>query len=83
MNGGYAIIAGDDLLTPILGYSLSGQIDLKDAPQYLLGFFEKVNQAIENVLQSGDPIALKEMAPIAAKSVKRTFLLRLSLCLER
>lgn len=73
VNGGYAIIAGDDLLTPILGYSLSGQIDLKDAPQYLLGFFEKVNQAIENVLQSGDPIALKEMAPIAAKSVKKDF----------
>lgn len=72
-NGGYAIVAGDDLLAPIIGYSLTGQISLKDVPSYLLGFFEKVNLAIENALESGSPILLNEMRPLPAVKVQQSF----------
>lgn len=52
-NGGYVIVAGDDAISPILGYSLTGNFDLSSAPNDIKSFFVAVNHAIEEVMQKG------------------------------
>lgn len=63
-QGGYVIIAGDDIFAPVLSYSLSGQFDLASAPKHVKSFFEKVNIALENALTHGTPENLAAMRPI-------------------
>lgn len=69
-KGGYAIVAGDDALSPIVAYSLTGSISLKDAPAYILSFFEAVDHFIQVALRRGDKDAFADMQPIRAKSLR-------------
>ena len=58
-GGGFAIIAGDDCLMPVLGYSTTGSIDANRMPEnmlFWLGRVSKVAEAIRKlpVRQSGE-----------------------------
>lgn len=46
-GGGFVLVAGDDLLTPILGFSSTGHFDLEKAPCNLKAFIEGCTATME------------------------------------
>lgn len=46
-NQGFVIVAGDDLSTPILGYSTSGSFDMNNAPETLKLILEEYQRALD------------------------------------
>ena len=59
-TNGFVIVAADDRSTPILGYSTEGSFDISSiAPamdEYLKGFVEQIDYAIENDIPASDEI---------------------------
>ena len=59
-TNGFVIVAADDRSTPILGYSTEGSFDISNiAPamdEYLKGFVEQIDYAIENDIPASDEI---------------------------
>lgn len=60
-DGGYAIIAGDDRLPALLGYSMTGHLDMDDAPEAMLAMLQlsvdnvgKLNS--HDVQKAGKPV---------------------------
>lgn len=60
-DGGFVIVAGDNCATPILGYSIEGNIDPNNLPIQLEGllnaYAEEIQLAVENNDQPTDSIA--------------------------
>ena len=50
-NGGFVIVAGNDLMPEVLGYSEQGNIDLSKAPdnvRWLLDYYARIAQSLKN-----------------------------------
>ena len=67
-NGGYAIIAADDRLSPVLGFSDLGNISLDNMPENMASWLEYYKYEISN-LKSGDVEAFID-APVSRSEVK-------------
>ena len=48
-TGGFAIIAGDDCLSPVLGYSLSGRLDPSRMPSNMKYWLGEVSSAVQYI----------------------------------
>ena len=51
-NQGFVIVAGDDLSTPILGYSDKGSFDINQAPEYLVYLLDQYQYTLEDLRNS-------------------------------
>ncbi|MBO7114447.1 MAG: C10 family peptidase, partial [Bacteroidaceae bacterium] len=67
-NGGYAIIAADDRISPVLGFSDQGNINLDNMPENMASWLENYKYEISN-LKSGDVEAFID-APVSRSEVK-------------
>ncbi|MDU1903783.1 MAG: thiol protease/hemagglutinin PrtT [Dysgonomonas sp.] len=55
-NNGYIIVAADDAITPIIGYTTSGNYKEKDLPPNYVSWMQQVQKAAEDiVLQRSEP----------------------------
>lgn len=54
-SGGFVIVSGDDCLMPILGYSLTGNIDGRNLPPALTAWLEQVGEAVRVARKYGMP----------------------------
>jgi len=58
---GFVMVSGDDLVTPILGYSANGTFDSKNLPpnaeKWFEGFKDQIRFAIENEIPATDEIS--------------------------
>ena len=61
-NGGYVIVAGDDLAVPVLGYSDSGAFDVNNIPANMQWWLEQYQQELEYLRQH--PGEARQMAPL-------------------
>ena len=52
-GGGYAVIAGDDAVTPVLGYSLSGSFPAGDMPENMRDLFDWYTGIIHHAREQG------------------------------
>ena len=52
-NGGFVVVAADDVYSPILGYSDHGNFDYETAPDGLLFMLGELSRDIENVVNNG------------------------------
>ena len=66
-NGGYAIIAADDRVSPVLGFSDQGNINLDNMPENMASWLEYYEYEI-NSLKSDDDIVLD--TPVSRCEVK-------------
>ena len=48
-SGGYVIVAGDDRLPAVLGYSSDGYLDMENAPEALLALLEMSTANVNNI----------------------------------
>lgn len=67
-NGGYAIIAADDRISPVLGFSDQGNINLDNMPENMASWLEYYKYEISN-LKSDDVITFID-APVSRSEVK-------------
>ena len=67
-NGGYAIIAADDRISPVLGFSDQGNINLDNMPENMASWLEYYKYEISN-LKSDDVEAFID-APVSRSEVK-------------
>ena len=62
-NGGFVVIAANDLMPEVLGYAERGNLDLSKAPdnvKWLFDYYAEVANSLKNVPANGD--AVKRMA---------------------
>lgn len=52
-GGGFAIIAGDNCLQPVIGYSESGRIDLQDMPDALVMMLDDISRSVRSRRAAG------------------------------
>ena len=67
-NGGYAIIAADDRISPVLGFSDQGNINLDNMPENMASWLEYYKYEISN-LKSDDVVTFID-APVSRSEVK-------------
>ena len=68
---GFAIIAGDDRITPLLGYSDRGSIDAANMPSALVAWLDEVAAAVASMPETSERAAeLKEATPVVDALVK-------------
>ena len=68
-NGGYAIIAADDRVSPVLGFSDQGNIDLDNMPENMASWLENYKYEISNLKSDADivldkPVSRSEVNPL-------------------
>lgn len=57
-SDGFVVVAGDDCVSPVLGYSDTGNIDESNMPQNMRGWFESVSSEIE-AIKNGRGVAVR------------------------
>ena len=68
---GFAIIAGDDRVAPLLGYSDRGSIDASNMPPALAAWLDEVAAAVASMPETAAPAAeTKEATPVVDALVK-------------
>ena len=72
-NGGYAIIAADDRVSPVLGFSNQGNIDLDNMPENMASWLEYYEYEINSLKNNADivldmPISRNEVKPLLNNS---------------
>ena len=68
-NGGYAIIAADDRISPVLGFSNQGNIDLDNMPENMASWLDYYNYEINSLKSDADivldtPVSRNEVKPM-------------------
>ena len=68
-NSGYAIIAADDRISPVLGFSDQGNIDLDNMPENMASWLEYYEYEINSLKNNADivldmPISRNEVKPL-------------------
>ena len=68
-NGGYAIIAADDRISPVLGFSDQGNIDLDNMPENMASWLEYYEYEINSLKSDADivldtPVYRNEVKPM-------------------
>ena len=68
-NSGYAIIAADDRVSPVLGYSYQGNINLDNMPENMALWLEYYEYEIRNLKSDADividtPVSRSEIKPL-------------------
>ena len=68
-NSGYAIIAADDRVSPVLGYSYQGNINLDNMPENMASWLEHYNYEINSLKSNTDiiidtPVSRNEVKPM-------------------
>ena len=66
-NGGYAIIAADDRISPVLGFSDQGNIDLDNMPENMASWLEYYEYEINSIRNDADIII---DAPVSRSEIK-------------
>lgn len=77
-NGGFVVIAGNDLMPEVLGYAERGNLDLSKAPdnvKWLFDYYAEVANSLKNVPANGD--AVKRMAARRRTAAQRPELVAL------
>ncbi|MBO4917026.1 MAG: C10 family peptidase [Bacteroidales bacterium] len=54
-GGGFVIVAGDDCLRPILGYSFESNFVLRDMPDNIIWWFSSLTEMVNQVRKEGHP----------------------------
>ena len=67
-NGGFVIIAGDDVVEPVIGYATEGHFDGSDLPENMLEWLDRVSAQIKNV---ADAPVLSRASSVAPLPVQR------------
>ena len=65
-GGGYVIIAGDDCLSPVLGYSMTGRIDENRIPENFKFWLEQIGKTVRFVRKYNLPSASGERARLSS-----------------
>lgn len=55
---GFVLVAGDDCVSPVLGYSLTGSVDVSDLPPALKAWLESVSRYISSQRKAGGGVAM-------------------------
>ena len=68
-NGGYAIIAADDRVSPVLGFSDQGNINTENMPDNMAAWLENYDQEIRSLKSNADivldtPVSRNEIKPL-------------------
>ena len=77
-NGGFVVIAGNDLMPEVLGYAERGNLDLSKAPdnvKWLFDYYAEVANSLKNVPANSD--AVKRMAARRRTAAERPELVAL------
>lgn len=69
-GGGFAIVSGDDLTHPILGYSYSNDFSVEDMPENLTAWLSELRNAINEERKIGTKATLEIANEWVAASVK-------------
>lgn len=76
-DGGFVIVAGDDVVTPILGYSIDSKFDENDIPiqlqEWLLGYDQEIDEAISMDLDNSKIVPLWDEIANFDSSPVRTY----------
>jgi uncharacterized protein YjdB len=75
-SGGFIIVSGDDRAYPVLGYSLKGSFDIKDAPPVFMEWLQGYQNEISTALQTRSDLPVD---PAWAELEKGTLLRDISL----
>ena len=75
-NGGYAIMAADDRVSPVLGFSDQGNINTDNMPDNMAAWLENYEQEIRSLKSNADivsdtPISRSEVKPMLISSWDR------------
>lgn len=62
-NSGFAIIAGDDCMPELIGYSLEDTIDVENMPDALKYFLNEYDQRVKSIRGEGKALAKREVGP--------------------
>ena len=77
-ENGFVVMAADDCVQPILGYSLTGKFDAKDMPEnlkwWLQGYSDEIQSAIDNKMKASSETTKmwKDLAEGNSKAGKAT-----------
>ena len=52
-GGGFIIVAGDDRLRPVLGYSDKSVFNVKNMPDHIAGWFKSITETVKQVRRAG------------------------------
>ena len=67
-NGGFVIIAGDDVVEPVIGYATEGHFDNSDLPENMLEWLDRISAQIKTV---ADAPVLSRASSVAPLPVQR------------
>ena len=65
-NGGFIIIAGDDMVSPVLGYTTEGSFDTTNLPKGLKDLLNNYDSQIKVLGKIGSPDKKAEESPVFA-----------------
>ena len=67
-NGGFVIIAGDDVVEPVIGYATEGRFDSSDLPENMLEWLNRISAQIKD---AADAPMLSRASSVAPLPVQR------------
>ena len=63
-DGGFVIIAGDDVVEPVIGYATEGHFDSSDLPENMLEWLNRISAQIKDAADAPVPSRASSVAPL-------------------